>query len=76
MQGSEVHGLLRIHLSNSGALCPMRARGLDSGSPIGTNVQVSRLTCQRESAPSQGGSAGSNPVGATTEDQDNTASDL
>ena len=30
-KGSEVHGLLSIHFSDSGALCPMRARGLDSG---------------------------------------------
>jgi hypothetical protein len=39
-------------------------------------LQVSRPTPQLGYAPSQGGSAGSNPVGATIERRCNTAADL
>jgi hypothetical protein len=74
-KGSEVHGLLSIHLPNSGALCPMRARGPDKNRRQAAKLQVSRATRQRAPAPSQGGSAGSNPVGATNHHQHNTAAD-
>jgi hypothetical protein len=43
---------------------------------LSAKLQVRRPTRQLAPAPSQGGSAGSNPVGATTEHQHNTAADL
>jgi len=59
----------------SGALCPMRARDPDRDRRQVAKLQVSGPACQQGYDPSQGGSAGSNPVGATTEDQYNTAAD-
>jgi hypothetical protein len=43
---------------------------------LAAKLQVSRLTRDRALGPSQGGSAGSNPVGATIHHQHNTAPDL
>ena len=65
----------QFHYAISGALCPMRARGPDRDRWQVAKLQVSRPTRQPGNEPSQGGSAGSNPVGATTEDQYNTAVD-
>ena len=58
----------------SGTLCPMRARGVDWDHRLAANLHVSRPTRSLAPAPSQGGSAGSNPVGATNH-QHNTAAD-
>ena len=60
---------------HQGVLCPMRARDLDRDRRLEAKLQVSRPTRQRAPAPSQGGSAGSNPVGATTDHQHNSAAD-
>jgi hypothetical protein len=43
---------------------------------LAAKLQVIRPTCEGAPGPSRGGRAGSNPVGATTEHQYNTASDL
>ena len=55
----------QLHHSIWGALCPMRARGPDRSRRQVANPQVSNVMRRRAPAPSQGGSAGSNPVGAT-----------
>jgi hypothetical protein len=55
----------QLHRSISSALCPMRARGLDRSHRMAAKLHVSRSTRQLAPVPSQGGSAGSNPVGAT-----------
>jgi hypothetical protein len=65
-----------IHGRFTGALCPMRARGLDRGHRLAAKLQVSMPTREGAAGPSQGGSAGSNPVGATNHHQHNTAYDL
>jgi hypothetical protein len=52
-KGSEVHGLLSIHPSNSGALCPMRARGPDKNRRQAAKLHVSRATRRRAPGPSQ-----------------------
>jgi hypothetical protein len=74
----EVRGscLPQLHDSILGALCPMRARGLDRGHRLAAKLHVSGPTGGEASAPSQGGSAGSNPVGATIGHHYNTVSDL
>jgi hypothetical protein len=46
------------------------------GHRLEAKLQVSRPTGPLAPGPSQGGSAGSNPVGATTEYQHNTTTDL
>ena len=66
----------QFHHAISCALCPMRARGPDRNRRQVANLHVSGATRQRAPAPSQGGSAGSNPVGATIHHQPNTAADL
>ena len=58
--------LLSSITRSRGALCPMRARALAGDRELAVKLQVSRPARQRAPAPSQGGSAGSNPVGATT----------
>ena len=75
MQEVRDSSLLQLHHSLSGALCSMRARGLDREPPAGANLQVSRPTCQRAPTPAPGGNAGSNPVGATNQHHDTTAAD-
>ena len=65
----------RLHHFISGSLCPMRARALAGDRELAVKLQVSRPTRDRAPGPSQGGSAGSNPVGATIHHQHNTAAD-
>jgi hypothetical protein len=45
----------QLHYSISGALCPMRARGLGRGHRLAANLHVSRPTRQLAPDPSQGG---------------------
>jgi hypothetical protein len=66
IQGVRGSCLLSFTTPCRGALCPMRARGLDGGHRLAAKLQVSRPTRQPVPDPSQGGSAGSNPVGATS----------
>ena len=68
--------LRQFHHAVSGALCPMRDRDPDRDRRQVAKLQISPSGRQLAPAPSQGGSAGSNPVGATTEHQHNTAADL
>jgi hypothetical protein len=65
-----------VHASSAppldlGSLCPMRARALAGDRELAVKLQVSRPTRDRAPGPSQGGSAGSNPVGATNHHQHN-----
>ena len=66
----------QLHRSISGSLCPMRARILIGDRRLAAKLHVNRLMRQLGPAPSQGGSAGSNPVGATIGHQHITAADL
>jgi hypothetical protein len=54
----------------------MHARDPDRDRRQVAKLQVSGPACQLGYDPSQGGSAGSNPVGATSKHQHNTAVDL
>lgn len=74
-RGDQVHAS-SAHHSISGVLCPMRARGHDGGHRLAAKLPVTRPTRGGATGPSQGGSAGFEPVGATTEGHHNTASDL
>jgi hypothetical protein len=69
-RGADRGGGAAMHRRGAGQLCPMRARSLDERPRLAAKLQVSRR--QRVGSdmfPSQGGSAGSNPVGATIQQQ-------
>ena len=71
--GVQIPSAPPLHL---GGLCPMRARSRMETTGLTAKLQVSRQAGEVMPGPSQGGNAGSNPVGATTGHHYNAASDL